>query len=445
MKSTTKRLLTIGGYSCILLLMLLYNYLTPFIADDFWYMFSFADGSRIRSLGNIVTSIAAHSHIMNGRWVAHSLVQFFGMLPPLVFDIANAIIFTAYIALVYKLSSNAGSNPILIPVIFCLVWLWHPDVSDSILWQDGAVNYLWGAVFGLLFISHYVNHCFYSRSTGGALRHSAFVVLSFLFGAYSENISAACIFMAMLAMAWQHFYRKEKIDLHLILALVFAFLGYVTIYLAPAQWTNKAAGTSIVALLTSFVEAVIMYRSFGVLCIAFVVLLIVNMKEKTQWNTIALSVLFLAGSLAANFIMTFAAYYHPRSATGAFCFLLVADMILLQGIYKNIKYNTAILCILAVTMMATIPALAEATRDIGKTYIEIHQNEVYIEQCKSQGILDIELPIPTLARTDYSVAYGGGYLHAGVNDEAMAKYYGVNSIVGIEIPERILDASAYQN
>lgn len=445
MKNTTKHRLVIGGYTCIFLLLSLFNYLTPFIGDDFYYMFSFADGTRIRTIGDIIASIIAHGHIMNGRWVAHSLVQFFGMLPPFVFDLANALVFTAYIALVYKLSSHAGNNFVLIPAIFCLVWLYHPDFSDSILWQDGALNYLWSAVFGLLFINQYVSSCIYCKVSDGLFKKAAFIVLSFFFGAYSENVSAACIFMAMLALAWKHFYKKEKNDLYLIFAIALAFIGYVTIYLAPAQWTNKYTGSSIVSLLTSFVEAVIMYRSFGILWIAFVVMLIINLKEKTELNTIILSLLFLAGSLAANFIMIFAAYYHPRSATGAFCFLLVADIVLLQAICRHLKYHTAIACILAVTMLSTVPALAEATRDIGKTYLEIHQNEVYIEQCKAEGILDIELPIPTLARTDYSIVYGGGYLAPGIPNRNMAKYYGVNSIVGLEIPERMLDPSAYKN
>lgn len=432
------------GYLVILLLLLTYNYLTPFIGDDFYYMFSFADGTRIRSLGDIVTSMVAHSQIMNGRWAAHTLVQFFGMFPPFVFDIVNAVMFTAYIALMYRISTNAGSNPILMPLVFCVVWLYQPGFSDSILWQDGACNYLWSVVFGLLFIRRYVDLCIYGRPSGGWVGKTVFVILSFPLGAYSENVSAACIFMGMLALGWQHFCRKEKVEKHLILALILAFAGYVSIYLAPAQWANKATGMNLVGLLTSFVEAVIMYRSFGVLCGAFVVLLIVNIKEKTQRDTIALALLFLAGSLAANFIMTFAAYYHPRSATGAFCFLLVADLILLQAIFQNVKFHTAIVCVLAVTILATVPALAEATRDIGKTYIEVRQNEAYIEACKAQGILDVEVPIPTASRTDYCVTYGGYYMGEGVNYTMMAKYYGLNSLYGVQLPERILDESAYQ-
>lgn len=208
MKENTIHKLTVGGYLCILLLLFIYNYLTPLIADDFWYMFSFADGARIRSIGDIVPSMIAHAYTMNGRWVAHTLVQFFGMFPLVVFDLVNAVMFTAYIALVYKLSANVSDNRLLIPAIFCLVWLYHPDFSGSILWQDGACNYLWSAVFGLLFITRYINTCIYGRTSGGKLGNILFVLLSFFFGNYSENISFACIFMAMLAMAWKHFYRK---------------------------------------------------------------------------------------------------------------------------------------------------------------------------------------------------------------------------------------------
>ena len=45
----------------IFLLMLGCNLLTKYIADDFRYMFSFADWSRIEHLSQIIPSMAAHA------------------------------------------------------------------------------------------------------------------------------------------------------------------------------------------------------------------------------------------------------------------------------------------------------------------------------------------------------------------------------------------------
>ena len=81
--------------AAVFMVLLLCNVKTPMIADDFAYSFSFADGQRVDSLGDIFSSMAAHRLWMNGRVIAHFLVQLFLMLPPLVFAF---IISTAFAA-----------------------------------------------------------------------------------------------------------------------------------------------------------------------------------------------------------------------------------------------------------------------------------------------------------------------------------------------------------
>lgn len=445
-----RRKIVTAGCVVIFLLLFVYNYLSLYIADDFSYLYSFADGKRISSIQDIYYSMIAHSQTMNGRLVAHTLVQFFGMLPPVIFDVVNALMFTAYILLLYRISVGHEENVWLFFGIFSLVWLYQPGFSDVVLWQDGACNYLWAIVFGLLFIRVFVNECFFSLQIQGLCKKVVFLVFSLLFGAYSENISFACILMAATAVGSNVILNKKKVSPYLATAIALVCMGYVSIYLAPAQWMNKAVGLDIVSLLTAFVNAVTAYKMFGILCVAFVVLLTVNVYEKTDKSTLLIGALFLLGSLAANFIMVFAKGYQPRSATGAFAFLLVADAVLMQALFHNEKCSRAVLIsLLATTMVVTVPALAEATRDIGKTYIEIRQNEAYIEECKAKGIMDIELPQLTSARTKYSIAYkGGNYLNMETSQTwpniDMAKYYGVDSIIGIVIPERVLDDYAYE-
>ncbi len=448
MNTIHRRIVTCG---CVLLFffMFLLNYLSLFTSDDFEYMYSFADGSRIESIADIVHSMAAHAQTVNGRLVAHFLVQFFAMLPPIIFDALNALAFVVYIASIYRLAVGKTENAWLLGGVLSVVWLYQPGFSDVILWQDGAINYLWAIAFGFVFIRVYIQSCFNQKTMVGRVKRGAFLIFSLLFGAYSENISFACIVMAIASVAGNWILNKKKPDMFLLLGIVLAGLGYVTIYLAPAQWSNKAVGLSIVSMLTSFVNAIVIYRSFGLLCVAFVVLLVLNLFRKSDKKLLLLAGVFLLGSLAANFIMTFAVTYPKRSATGAFAFLLAADVLLLRAWLPCLENKREILvCMMAILMVVTIPAGAEAVRDIGKTYLEIRENEAYIEQCKAKGILDIELPTLTKSRSKYSIGYGNGYVYLGDpnngHNRCMAKYYGVDSISGIVIPERVLDASAYE-
>lgn len=71
--------------------MALLSFLTPMIADDYSYSFSFADYRRIESVGDIVESMAAHRETINGRIIAHSMVQLFLLLPKAVFNTVNGL------------------------------------------------------------------------------------------------------------------------------------------------------------------------------------------------------------------------------------------------------------------------------------------------------------------------------------------------------------------
>ena len=79
--------LLIGVFSAIFLM----TCLTPMLADDFSYSFSYADGNRIESLGDIIRSLCAHRQTMNGRMFSHGLVMLFLLLPKMVFNLSNAV------------------------------------------------------------------------------------------------------------------------------------------------------------------------------------------------------------------------------------------------------------------------------------------------------------------------------------------------------------------
>ena len=61
-------------YTAVFLLVLLLTWLTPMVADDYSYCFSWADDTRIRSLAQIVPSMTVHRELTNGRVLTHGLV-----------------------------------------------------------------------------------------------------------------------------------------------------------------------------------------------------------------------------------------------------------------------------------------------------------------------------------------------------------------------------------
>ena len=123
------------------------NCLTPYAADDFTYMYSFASGEKIQTVADIVPSMVAHAHSMNGRILSHSLEQLFLLMPKTVFNVVNTFMTMAFFLLLYRLCNEGHCpNALLFFFIFISFWLYTPDVGQIIFWQDGALNYLWGLV-----------------------------------------------------------------------------------------------------------------------------------------------------------------------------------------------------------------------------------------------------------------------------------------------------------
>ena len=89
-KLNTTKWASLALFAAVFLLLLFCNRHTALVADDFRYCFSFADGSRMTALSQLLPSMAAHRHSMNGRVIAHALVQLFLLPPKPIFDAVNA-------------------------------------------------------------------------------------------------------------------------------------------------------------------------------------------------------------------------------------------------------------------------------------------------------------------------------------------------------------------
>lgn len=420
----------------IFILLLLCNLLSAYYADDFRYFFSFLDDKRIENPWQIVNSMRAHRYRMNGRLVAHSLVQLFGMLPGWVFDIVNAAMFTMEAKLVCDLATDGRRSNLTMIAVFCVLWLFTPMFGEVNLWQDGAVNYLWGIVFCLVYLKYFVSFFLHGRPIQSTLGKVVFLCLAFGAGAYSETTSAAAIFMAFAFLMLARVRRKEKISAFWVWAVVIAFLGYVSIYLAPAQWREKAAEGSASVLIQNFLTVAKLYWKLGgVLLCAFGVMLVGNLLLRTDKNVILMALVFLAGSLAANFILMFASYHVPRSTIGSFAYLVVANGILLYPLLETGRLKKWLAWGTALLVLITVPQIVSGVADIGETYQHMKKNEEYIYECKEKGMEDIEVPVFS-TKTKYSEVNGGGYLNTEDPttwpNDSMALYYGVHSLIGVE-------------
>lgn len=431
-KLNTARGTSLAVFAAVFLLLLYCNLHTALVADDFRYCFSFADGSRMSSLSQLLPSMAAHRHSMNGRVIAHALVQLFLMLPKPVFNAVNALFFAALVRLICRPALGRGEhNAVLAAAVFGCLWVLQPEFGQVFLWLDGSVNYLWCAVFCLLWLLPWAE----SFLTGKEPSRTAQILLvlaSPLVGAYSENSSVALIFLSLVFLALRLFFDKKRVSLWMILAPALALAGFLFLMLAPATAANKAAEMKLPVLLGNFVETGAFYLRFWPLLVSFALLFFLAVKKRTDLRRRMLAVVYLLGSLAGHFVLTFALYCAGRSTYIGLALLLAANALLVPPLLKT-DAKKLLLALCALCMAVTVWKVYAGVTDILRTDYLLDFNRELIEEAAANGETDLQVPRP-YAHTKYSALEGLPYLNTEDPTDwpnvYMAKYYGVNSIIG---------------
>ena len=409
-------------FALVFLFMLVCNLLTLRFVDDYRYVFSFATDERLKRVLDIFPSLVSHTRIMNGRLVAHFFVHLFDILPMWVFDVVNSAMFTWLIVLITKIARGENKRNNLIAVaVFCGIWLFEPVFGQVNLWLAGSCNYLWSAVFGFCFLMPFLRMYLFDQTESSRIRQAGILLLAFCAGAYSESGSAAFILMAMLLLGLR-LLEKKKLPPYLLAA-------------APAQWENKAAEASFASLYENILRSITMYESFGILAVAYVVMLVFCIAGHCNQKRILLSLVLILGSLAANFILVFANWYHERSAMSAFILLLTANAVLAQELFQAGQYRAHILAAVLVMMLAMPGQGMRGFIDIYYTYVAMESNEAYIVSCAEAGMGDLEVP-GIHASTKYCALYGLRYLASDSADtwpnDSMSRYYGVDSMIAVD-------------
>ena len=419
---------------CLGLFALLFvcNHFTDLVADDYRYCFSYADESRIESVAAIFPSMAAHRHIMNGRVIAHFLAQLFLMLPKEVFNVCNTLFFVWLIWLIYRLSSeDRGTNVLLFLCIFGCIWVLQPEFGQVFLWLDGSVNYLWCAVVCLVWLLPLVRW-FRCGSEPGTAGQVLYILYSFIVGAYSENSTVAMVAMALAFCLVGRMASGRRLRPWMLLSLAAMLAGFAYMMSAPAETANKSAQMTLSVLMANFTETGLFYLRFWPLLLCFPLLYWFCVKEQVPLTERLLSLIFLFGSLAGHFVLTFAMYCAGRSTYIGLILLVVADAILFRALYASAR-KPVLLLLCAVCLLFTAFKVTVGFLDIRRTHIMLSFNEELIESAVAAGERDLLVPRP-YPQTKYSAMEGLGYLSTEDPDYwtnvYMAKYYGADSILG---------------
>lgn len=207
--------------------------LTPLIADDYNYAFSWSYASRVDNLYLLIGSMAGHRRWTHGRVFAQGWVTLFMMWPKWAFSLANALVITLFFFALFRYFKKQNLQLALSATVTvaALLWVCMPVFGQVFLWLDGSCNYFWGSSLGWILLVQTLSIQDRKRPW---LVTVCLLPLAFAFGAWSEHISFAglVILFLFLLRSWR---RTKHFPVYIFSQLFTGCLGYLFLMLAPSM------------------------------------------------------------------------------------------------------------------------------------------------------------------------------------------------------------------
>lgn len=414
--------------------MFVLNHYTLYAADDYSYMYSFATQKKITSVWEIFPSMYAHAQTMNGRLIAHFFVQLFLLLPALIFDIINTIIFIMFVLILYKyLFWNGKINVLALIAIFALVWYFVPAFGQTMFWLDGSCNYLWGCTFSLYYLYPFIKILRNEKVLESNWKKILFVICGLAMGDYLETASFGTIILAILLLVAYKFVNKKAVPIWWIGSIVTMLVGFLLMMTSPGTMKNKVATSGLRGYVDNFINAMDMYMECLSILVIVLIVMIVCSIAAGYWKQSLLAIFFLMASLITNFMHTVASYYPPRNMFSSAIFLIVGVLILTKDLWDK-KEGILITCGCWVLLIYFSAQFVHGSWDIYNTYEKCVSRDTIAHEQIEEGERNLSLPL-IATKTKYAALYGLNDLNTEEADvwsnTSLARYYDVDSVIGI--------------
>lgn len=436
MKERYKKISPIITLIVLILLGILFyklNTIANFRSDDYNYHFSFANGTRISSLMDVVNSQKAHYSMMNGRMPAHFLMQLFTIYGKPIFNIFNAIVYMVYIILMsYMITKSWRLKPLTIIMLFIVMWFYTPAYGQTVLWMDGSFNYLWTATIVLIAFLPYRNPKLYDYK----INQFIFPIIALIAGWCSETISAGLVFFQFwFILYWM--YNKRKHVIPYVITMLMTFAGYCLMMFAPAQLKrlNNVSGGNISILRNLYHFIVVMANRYYIEIILLILLVSISAFLKRHKEINYMAILFFMTAVLSSCTLVAAGIeaISDRAFFGINTLIVISLSILVKNIFEGeqIYFNR----MSAVYVLVLLPVFLISYRatyvDMVRTNKEFVKREAYIKSEKEKGEKEIHLK-PITSKNDHNPFYLSPDISANPNhwqNTTKAKYYGVDKII----------------
>lgn len=327
--------------AAVFLVMLVFNWLTPLISDDYSYLLKFPTHEPVETFWDIVVSQYYHYMQWGGRTIAIGLNQIFLWLGKWVFNLANAAVFTFTVWLCAKLAAGQKSiHPAFLLVVLGLFFHFNPAFGAVNLWMCGSCVYLWPLMLGLVFLLPYRLQLDrdLSRSKGAAV---GMFFAGIAAGWGNENTSGA-VLLACLVLCVLSRLLLGRASLWQLTGATGCLAGFLLLMCAPGQWVRVDRfgedSISIFALLLSrAMNATHTLRLYGMtLALLFAAAYAVLLLCRPSLRAALFPIFWFVLGLAANYALILSPIYYVRSFYPVLAFWVIATGSALTGLVQHL-------------------------------------------------------------------------------------------------------------
>lgn len=431
------------------LAILIFNVFTPYMTDDLSYK---ATVLQAESFMELLKQEYEQYMTWTGRSIGHLILRCFLSGSKSFFNFWNSFVFVLLTLLVYWNVENKKKYDVSVFLfINLLLWLFGVMFSQTVLWETGACNYLWGSTIILIHITLYrrlIKKTGQDTDKKMILWSAVLFYTGILAGWCNENTSGGGILFAILIMGSYFISRKDRKDKRLKLWMVTGLsgqvIGFILMIAAPgnhirAQFMEEEH-TGIFAIVSRFqkITLAIQENFLSLLIFIMIFIIIIYLQEenwKTFFNKHLMLVIWIFVFFATCYALILTAEPMPRVYFGAGVFLIIA---VVQG-YVDMNetefgirvFKSCILSVLALVMFFTY---MESGANMIRIYREYHEREVYLEKMAESGKAEVEVP---MLRPGFETKYSDGYQSDLMADpeywinDAYEKLYGIEKIIAV--------------
>lgn len=393
------------------------NYFFPLYADDMSYA-SIKFDQKIDLLNNLRDiSNFMYNYYFNwgGRIIGIGSTHFLLLLPDLLQNILNTILFITLIYYMYKIAiTSYSSNKITtLLVIILSTFYFSPTFISSCIWITGSGVFLLTTTLSVIFLYIYIKNINGKYNNHAKKNIIIIFLLGILSGLSNENTGPMLCLTILIFLIYKHFFQKRKLSPYDITGFVALLIGTSLMIFAPGNSMRAASEgyDSLFSKIDILPKLKYLYEGYSMylwkIILAYLLIFVIHLlstKNISLKKTIIIKSLIVFTCANIGFWITaLAPSFPPRAYFSIIVFITIAFSILLVNIDFNQIY-TKYLRITLLTILFIVSAkdyyiFLRASYFIDKVYKDREQQ---IIKAKENGEQEITF---TPIQVDYRMNY----------------------------------------